>query len=146
MQMDREAFLAFLATGNQAGIIRQQCLGKLCIVSMSLSPAAFDSGRPTFVPVEGSALAQTAVVDVRKLRGLQLVVEDTETVEMSFGAEIARAQDRYSLPVVANERGEEGNGGGDTKIVTWLLPLIVLLLCCLCITFACCRRRKEVPT
>jgi hypothetical protein len=49
--------------------------------------------------VEGSALAQIAAVDVRKLRGLQLVVEDTETVEMSFGAEIALAQDRFSLLV-----------------------------------------------
>jgi hypothetical protein len=49
--------------------------------------------------VEGSALVQIAAVDIRKLRGLQLVVEDTETVEMSFGAEIALAQDRFSLLV-----------------------------------------------
>jgi hypothetical protein len=142
--VQEDLVLAFQTTGNQTGVLRQ-CTGKLCIVSMPLPPVLFDPGRPNFMAVEGSALAQIAAVDFRKLRGLLSVEDDTETVEMRFGAEIALGQDRFPLQVDENERGEEGNGGG-TKIVAWLLPLIVLLLLCLCIYFACRRRRKEEST
>jgi hypothetical protein len=143
--VQEDLVLSVQTTGNQTGVVLSQCTGKLYIVSTTLPPAFFDPGRPNFISVEGSALAQIAAVDLRKLRGLQLVQENTKTVEMSFGAEIALEQDRIPLQVFQNERGEEGNGGG-IKIVAWLLPLILLLLCCMCICFACRRRRKEVLT
>jgi hypothetical protein len=138
--------LDFQTTGNQTGILRQ-CAGKLCIVSTPLPTELFGAGRPNFMSVEGIALAQIEAVNLRKLRGLQLVQDDTETVDMSFGAEIALGLDRFPLQVVGNEPGEEGNGGG-TKIVAWVLPFILLLLLCcvLCICFGYRRRRNEKLT
>jgi hypothetical protein len=147
LRIFQEDFVLDIQTaGNQTGILRQ-CTGKLCIVSTPLPTDLFGAGRPNFMSVEGIALAQIEAVNLRKLRGLQLVEDDTETVDMSFGAEIALGLDRFPMQVDENDPREEGNGDG-TKIVAWLLPLILLLLLCclLCICFAYRLRRNEKLT